>query len=419
MPPTTGLPMPHTRRLLDLAAAAGFRALGRTAPNPLVGAVIARHGSAHEPPKILGIGHHRVFGGLHAEREAIIDCARRGHDPAGATLYVTLEPCAHTGKQPPCVEAVVQAGIARVVYARSDPGVVSGGGARLLCARGVEAGLSLESPRATHLSDPFVKSTMTRTPWVIAKWAQTIDGRAATREGHSQWISSPAARRRVHHLRGMVDAVLTGVGTVLADDPLLTPRLASAPRRVPVRVVVDPSLKTPEDSRLICTARDVPVMIACSRAAVEGPASEKAESLRRLGVQLILLPAAPMVPRDDVPARDDRGSDRAGTTEASAGLDLQQLLRVLHDEHGAAMVLVESGPRLLGSLLDRSLVDEAIAFVAPMVLADDEALPIALGRRAARLDQAVPFSLVKAARVGPDVMLWYRRPFRADLDAVR
>lgn len=369
---------------LDLAARLAVRGIGKVEPNPPVGCVIARG------DRVIGAGHHRVFGGPHAEREALADCARRGLSPAGATMYVTLEPCRHTGKQPPCTDAIIDAGIARVVYARADPGEQSGGGARVLREAGVEAVRTDTSENALSLTDPFVRTLRERRPWVIAKWAQTLDGRIATRTGESKWISGPRSRARVHTLRGRVDAILTGLGTVLADDPLLTARGPRAPRRTARRIVVDPDLDLPAGCRLVRTARQTPTLAACSKSLTTADiAADRRARLEAAGVEII-----------GVPERDDR--------PGSLRLDL--LLAALHERSGVRTLMVESGAILLGAMLDADLVDEARVYIAPLVLGDEHALAAARGRVSDRLDQGTRMRLCHARRVDNDVELIYRRP---------
>jgi diaminohydroxyphosphoribosylaminopyrimidine deaminase/5-amino-6-(5-phosphoribosylamino)uracil reductase len=358
------------RRFLDRAARAAWRACGHAEPNPLVGCVVARG------DQVIGIGHHRRFGDLHAEREALADCLRRGHNPRGATLYCTLEPCRHTGKQPPCTDAVRQAGIALVVYARRDPGAESGGGGTLLCGSGVPAVCSHASVLATRLSDPFVHRVTTGRAWVTAKWAQTVDGRIATRTGQSQWITGPTMRRRVHRLRARADAVLVGMGTVAADDPMLTARGVPV-RRAATRVILDTHGRLPDDAAVARTAAEHPTLVVTASGR-------------------------------DFPAPID--VLRVGTAGGGAGgVDLGEAMTRLWQERGIGAVLVEAGPRVLGSLLDSDLVDEAFVHIAPMVLADAEALPAAVGRAAASLTDARRFTLVRAGARGGDVELWYRR----------
>ncbi|MBC7833652.1 MAG: bifunctional diaminohydroxyphosphoribosylaminopyrimidine deaminase/5-amino-6-(5-phosphoribosylamino)uracil reductase RibD, partial [Phycisphaerales bacterium] len=263
------------KRFLDLAARAALRAAGHVEPNPMVGAVIVKEG------KPIGIGHHLRFGGPHAEPLALADCASRGHDPRGGTLYVTLEPCSGYGKQPPCTLAVLGAGIKEVVFARADPNPLKAGGAAQLESLGVKSRLSPASPLASSLSDAFVTRLHHGRPLVIAKWAQTIDGRVATRAGDSKWISSSASRCAVHRLRARVDVVLTGSGTIIADDPMLTGRDIYLARRRAVRVIVDSTLRTPLESQIIRTALSIaewPVWVYCAARVLESP-----EGLARAG----------------------------------------------------------------------------------------------------------------------------------------
>lgn len=366
---TTDLDTPTAKRMLDMAARAAWRALGDTGPNPMVGCVIARAG------EVLGIGHHRRFGSLHAEREALAACARRGTDPRGATLYCTLEPCRHHGKQPPCTDAVIAAGIARVVYARRDPGDESGGGADLLDRAGIGTLCSQTSVLATRLSDPFVHRVRTGRPWVVAKWAQTIDGRIATRTGESQWITGPLMRSRVHRTRARVDAVLVGLGTVLADDPMLTARGVRRVRRTATRLILDTKGGLPKDAAVVRTADQPPTVVITASKHGYPP-----------GVGVIRV------------------------AEGPGGVDLHAGLGRLWTELGIASVMVEAGPRVLGSMLQAGLIDEAFVHVAPMLLGDREAMSCAVGRDAPRLSDAIRFGLVRAKPLAGDLELWYRRP---------
>ncbi|MCC6678580.1 MAG: bifunctional diaminohydroxyphosphoribosylaminopyrimidine deaminase/5-amino-6-(5-phosphoribosylamino)uracil reductase RibD [Phycisphaerales bacterium] len=376
--------MDEAIRMMDLAARAASRGAGHVEPNPMVGAVIVRSG------RIIGIGHHRRFGGPHAEREAIQDCLRRGADPRGSTIYVTLEPCSHWGKQPPCVDALLEAGISRVVMARRDPNPVSGGGLEKLAAAGVAVETCEGSVAATQLSAPFIRRITSGLPWVIAKWAQTIDGRIATRTGESKWISGERSRARVHRLRSRVDAILTGVGTVLADDPLMTARRANGDprkvRRVARRIVADTDLDLPLDTALVRSARSVPVLIACAKElATAAITADRRAKLEAAGVEI------------------------AGVRAGAVGVDLEELLRLLVSRFDVTNVLVEAGPGLLGSLMEAGLVDEAIVYVAPMLLGDELARSVATGRVAESLSAGRRFVLWRVRRLGNDVELTYRR----------
>lgn len=366
--------------MLDLAARLAMRAAGYVEPNPMVGAVIVRGGV------ILGMGHHRKYGGLHAEREALADCRRRGNDPRGATVYVTLEPCRHFGKQPPCTDALIEAGIARVICARPDPGQESGGGAAILAAAGIPCEFTQASTLATRLSDPFVKRVTTGLPWVTAKWAQTIDGKIATRSGESRWISGPLLRRRVHRLRARVDVIMVGAGTVRTDDPSLTARDIHL-RRTARRVIITTKWDLPIDAKVLRTARQAPTTV------IGPPAPHRsgraATDLSALGVDCLI------------------AQDAAG---GAPGVDLSAMLKLLVEKYNCTNVLVEGGSSLLGSLIDADLVDEAIVHVAPMVLGDHHAMSAAAGREKSALSQAKRLTLGRVKRLGDELELVYRRP---------
>ncbi len=357
------------KAFLDLAARVATRAFGWTEPNPMVGAVLVKD------ERIIGVGHHRHFGGLHAERDALLACRENGVDPRGATLYCTLEPCGHHGKQPPCTDAVIEAGIARVVIASRDPHGVSSGGWELLESAGISVSQSDASVNAVRLSQPFLHRLSTGTPWVIAKWAQTIDGRIATRAGESQWISNARCRARVHRLRAKVDAVLVGVGTAIADDPMLNARDCRSVRRTAKRVVIDTHGRLPLDSRLVRSAGEIPTVVYTQNPIAFAGTEVRAELAT---------------------VRDGR-------------IDLRSCLEHLHTVHGVSSVLSESGPTLLGSLLEENLVHEAVVHMAPGVLGDELARPVAVGREAPALAQMRRFALVRTKPIGDDVELWYRQ----------
>src|SRR5919205_3455696 len=246
----------HLQRTLELAA----RARGRTSPNPLVGAVVVKSG------RVIGEGFHAAAGEPHAEREALAACTE---DPAGSTMYVSLEPCCHDGRTPPCTDAIVAAGIARVVVGSDDPTAkASGRGLGILRDEGIDVQTIDGDIRhaARLLNQPFRKHARTGRPLVIFKSAMTLDGKVATRTGDSQWISGEASRARAHRWRAESDAVAVGIGTALMDDPRLTARVEGVARQ-PRRVVFDSEARLPLDSRLVQGAADVPLIVVCSRAA--------------------------------------------------------------------------------------------------------------------------------------------------------
>lgn len=369
------------RAYLNLAARHALRGLGRVEPNPMVGCVLVRDGS------ILAVGHHRRFGGLHAERDALAACKAKGVDPAGATAFVTLEPCNGHGKQPPCVDALLEAKIARVVYARPDPTPAKGGGAARLRSHGVECTECHDSRLANSLLDPFMKRLETGLPWVIAKWAQTIDGRVATRTGESKWISGDRSRLRVHRLRGRVDAILTGIGTVLADDPMLTARLPHAPRRNAIRVVADTDLDIPLTANLVRTAREAPTIVACAAELLSAAiTADKRAALELQGVRLLGVP----------------------TNTNGRGIDLIALLGALRADCGVSTLMLESGPSLLGAMLEHDLIDEAVVYVAPLLLGDEFARAAATGRVADSLSAGKRLRLSRVKPLDGDVELTYR-----------
>ena len=370
----------EAKNILDLAARIASRAVGYAEPNPLVGCVLVRDG------RIIGMGHHRVYGHEHAEVNALADCAARGERSEGCTAYVTLEPCNFSGKQPPCVDALLAAGVARVVCARRDPHPKGQGGAERLMSAGVQFDWSDASPNAIRCSDAFVKRVTTGLPWTIVKWAQTIDGRVATRTGESKWISCERSRRRVHRLRARVDAIVTAVGTLLADDPVLTARAGWKRRRVARRVVVDPALEIQEHAMIVRTINEAPLTIYCADDALARQ-QRKVATLTAMGVEIIGV-----------------GSESG---EGEVGVD--GVLRHLVQVHQATNVLIEAGPGLLGRLFEHDLVDEAHVYVAPMLLGDEQAKPAARGRVAERLTDAKRFTLERVKRIEDDVLMVYRR----------
>lgn len=344
-----GSPEAVMRRAIELAR----RGEGHVEPNPMVGAVVV-----DDALRLIAEGWHEQFGGPHAEVHAL----RRAGDLArGATLFCTLEPCAHQGKTPPCTEAVLAAGVAKVVIGSHDPfPQVNGRG----IARLRQAGVSVETGLLDHdvrqLNAPFRKLIQHGQPWVHAKWAMTLDGRIASRTGASQWISNALSRGRVHDLRGRMDAILVGVGTALADDPLLTARPPGP--RTAMRVVLDSHARLPLDSQLVRTAREGRVLVATT----EQAPSARRSSLAAEGVEVLVLPNTT---RAGAPGRGGPDEGR---------VDLQALLQALGARR-MTNVLVEGGGGLLGALHDQRLIDEVHVFVAPRLLGGAAALSPVLG----------------------------------------
>ncbi|MBA3312640.1 MAG: bifunctional diaminohydroxyphosphoribosylaminopyrimidine deaminase/5-amino-6-(5-phosphoribosylamino)uracil reductase RibD [Planctomycetaceae bacterium] len=320
------------RHALVIAA----QGIGHVEPNPAVGSVLVDRGL-----NLIAEGFHQHFGGPHAEANAL---AAAGDKARGATLFVTLEPCCHHGKTPPCSRALITAGVERVVVAMQDPAPhVAGGGIAELRAAGIDVEVGLCEPEARRLVAPFVTLVTLGRPFVHAKWAMTLDGKIATRTGHSKWISNRGSRELVHRLRGRMDAIIVGAGTALADDPLLTARPPGP--RTPTRIVVDARGVLPIESQLARTATESPVLLATTAAADEATL----DALRQKGVESILLPS-----------REGRG-------------DLSALLAEL-GRRRMTNVLIEGGGALLGSFFDAQLIDEVHVFMAPKLVGGSAAV---------------------------------------------
>ena len=391
------------REMLDLAARLAVRAAGRVEPNPLVGCVIVGRAEAGEKrsarERIIGMGHHRVNGGPHAEAEALTDARRRGRETTGATVYVTLEPCGGMGRQPPCAEALIAAKVGEVVIARRDEHPKGKDAAKRLEAAGIRVRFTDASLNATRVGEPFARRLATGRPWVIAKWAQTIDGRIATRTGASKWISSERSRLAVHRLRGRVDAILTGIGTARADDPELIARGVSR-RRVARRVVIDPRLSLASSSRLAGSIERAPLTVLSTATAMDAAVGRVAE-LERAGAEVV---AARTVSADKMDERCTGERDGEGVE-----IDLAAALAWLARERGVATLLVEAGPGTLGRLACADLIDEYHVYIAPLLMADGEACPAMSGGVTETLTGARRLELVSSRVVGPDVRLVFRR----------
>ena len=367
----TELQEAHMRRALELAE--GGR--GRVSPNPLVGAVLARD------EEVIGEGFHAELGGLHAERAAIEDCRARGNDPAGAALYVTLEPCAHTGRQPPCTEAILEAEIARVVYASEDPTEKAAGrGPGILRDEGTEVELAegAEATLARLLNQPFRKRARTGRPLVTYKAAMSLDGRVAAPSGDSRWISTAESRELVHRWRADCDAVAVGIGTALADDPLLTARTEDAERQ-PIRVVFDSQARLPLDSALVNSLDEAPLFVVCSP---EAPSARR-DALAAAGAEMIAAP----------------GRDRA--SRLSAALD-ELSRREIQD------MLLEGGPTLAGALFDAGEIDAMKLFIAPLVVGAAEARAVLEGEGARRIAEGLRPLATTYEPIGEDLLITSR-----------
>jgi diaminohydroxyphosphoribosylaminopyrimidine deaminase/5-amino-6-(5-phosphoribosylamino)uracil reductase len=356
---------------MSLALAEAVKGLGRTHPNPAVGAVIVKGG------KVIATGYHARLGAPHAEAAAL---KAAGAKAKGATLYSTLEPCNHQGRTPPCSDAIIAAGVKRVVFASSDPNpLVNGKGLRKLRAAGLEVTPHVLREAADALNMPFLKAMRTGLPWVTAKAAITLDGKLATQTGQSKWITSEASRRVSHHLRDVVDVVVVGASTVVADDPLLTTRIPDrSSTRNPTRLVLDPHLRTRPRSKIYDTKTARTIV-----ATLEPLDSKPAKALLKKGVVV-------------------------WSVEGGQGrIALEPLLRRLVKE-GALHVFVEGGAGVHQSFIESGLVDEFLVFIAPRLfghggLTWTGALDVTDPKDAYELEE------LTAERIGPDLMVTARR----------
>lgn len=353
----------YMHRALELAA----RAAGRTSPNPLVGALVVKDG------EIVGEGCHLCAGTPHAEVHALTDA---GEDARGATVYVTLEPCCHHGRTGPCADALIAAGVKKVVAAMTDPNPkVCGNGLARLRAAGIEVVEGVLACEAARQNEAFLKWVTTGMPFGIMKTAMTLDGKIATRSRQSKWITGPAARERVHHLRDACDAILVGVGTVLADDPELTARLPEGSGKSPLRVVADSTARTPLTAKVASDGL-APTIVAATAAAP----LQRVEALRAAGVEVLILPAAP------------------------AGVDLRSLWRIL-GERKITSVLVEGGSAVNAAALAANVIDKVYAFIAPKVFGGDTAPGPVGGTGADAVAEAIDLEDMSAEPVGEDILI--------------
>ena len=352
------------RQALKLA----LRGQGKTSPNPLVGAVLVRRG------KVVGMGFHKKAGGPHAE---IIALRQAGNKARGADLYVNLEPCCHTGKTPPCTDALLAAGLKRVFIGMRDPNpLVSGRGIWALKKGGIGVTTGILRNECKALNAAFLKFIQTGEPYVILKSALSLDGKIATRTGESKWITGPKARRKGHELRDGVDAILVGAGTVLKDNPFLTVRLGKSTSRHPVRVVIDRRHRIPLNANVFKNAQSQKVILVCGK---KLSASRK-QALSAQGIEILAV-------------RENR-----------SGVDLTHLMRKL-GERQITSVLIEAGGEINASALQTGIVDKIVFFVAPMIIGGNRALGPVGGRDIEKLENALRLKNMKVTPVGEDWMI--------------
>ena len=344
-------------KYMRMALRLAQKAQGKTSPNPTVGAVVVKKGL------IVGKGYHKRCGLPHAEVNALNDA---GHKARGSTLYVTLEPCDHFGRTPPCSDAIIKAGIKRVVIGMKDPNPLNNGrGIRKLNRAGIATSVGILADEARELNKPFIKFIAASLPYVTVKMAESLDGKIATKTGDSRWITGEDSRRYVRMLRSKVDAVMVGVNTVIKDDPALLSGISGT--REPARVIVDSDLKTPRNSKILATTDISPVYIATTKNAANG-----------LNILTV---------------KSDHGK-----------VDLKDLLKKL-GRMGIIHLLVEGGGELVASLIERKLVDEFLFFIAPKVIGGRDAVTPVEGNGIKRMDEALIFNKMKIRKFKRDILI--------------
>ena len=357
------------KRAIELAK----QGAGWTAPNPLVGAVVVKNG------RVIGEGYHRKYGELHAERNALAACTE---DPAGATLYVTLEPCCHYGKTPPCTEIIIEKKIAKVVIGSRDPNPkVAGKGARILREHGIEVVEDYMREACDALNPVFFHYITTKTPYVVLKFAMTLDGKIATRTGASKWITGEAARNHVHQLRGRYAGILAGIGTVLEDDPMLNCRIDGAHQ--PLRIILDSHLRIPMGSRLVRSAKEYPLLIVCNestRDREEG--TNRIQKLEEAGAKVWTLP------------------------EKNGHPDLNVLMQRLGEEK-IDSVLIEGGGTVNEAALKAHIVHRVYAYIAPKIFGGEDAKTPVEGSGIRLPQECAKLRLAKITVLLNDMLLEY------------
>ncbi|RLB43878.1 MAG: bifunctional diaminohydroxyphosphoribosylaminopyrimidine deaminase/5-amino-6-(5-phosphoribosylamino)uracil reductase RibD [Deltaproteobacteria bacterium] len=356
-------------RFMRMALTEARKGVGRTSPNPVVGAVIVRKG------EVIAKGYHKKVGGPHAEISAL---EKLGYKAEGCTLYVTLEPCNHYGRTPPCTVAIIRSGISRVVVGMKDPNPnVKGGGCKYLSAQGIEVKVGILEEECRRINESYIKYVQTGRPFVLLKCALTLDGWMATRTGHSKWITGSASRGFVHRLRQGADAVMVGVGTVIKDNPLLTARNGIKQSRQPLRVILDSNLRSPINARIFKTTNEGPVMVVVGSRCKDSP---KMDKLKKMGVEIVKSPM------------------RKGMVDLSALMDILGGKEIM-------TLMVEGGARLNHSLISGKLVDKFYIFLAPRLLRGGDGLPMCTGRGPARIDGGLPLRDLRLRKFDQDIMV--------------
>ncbi|MEL7497722.1 MAG: bifunctional diaminohydroxyphosphoribosylaminopyrimidine deaminase/5-amino-6-(5-phosphoribosylamino)uracil reductase RibD [Planctomycetota bacterium] len=368
--------MPAPEDWMRLAIELAKAGQGAVEPNPMVGCVIT-----HDNHRI-GQGWHETYGGPHAEVQALASVSSADRSRlTESTVYVTLEPCSHHGKTGPCSQALIDANVRRVIVAVKDPNPeVAGTGIEQLRQAGIEVKVGLLQSESQKLLSPYLKRRTTGLPWVIAKWAMTIDGKIATASGDSQWITNDQSRANVHRLRSRVDSIMVGIGTVISDDPMLNARLENqdTPMRIATRVVLDSQARTPLESKLVATCEQYPVLIAT----VDGADADRCEALRQKGCQLFSASSKSVLPRE--------------------------LLTSLCKQ-GATNVMIEGGGQVLGAFFDDDLVDEVQMYIGPKLIGDAAAISPVTGLVTNSINDADNFDIHSIEQFVDDICVTYRK----------
>jgi diaminohydroxyphosphoribosylaminopyrimidine deaminase/5-amino-6-(5-phosphoribosylamino)uracil reductase len=352
------------KRALELAE----KGIGYTNPNPLVGAVIVKEG------RIIGEGYHKLYGSNHAEINAFESATE---DVRGATMYITLEPCSHYGKTPPCAKAIVEKGIKKVVIGLKDPNpLVSGRGIKILQENGIEVVCGVLEEEGKKVNEVFLKYITTKTPFCIMKTAMTLDGKIATRSGDSKWITGELSREYVHRLRHRMSGIMVGIGTIIADDPMLNTRLSNQKGRDPVRIVIDSSAKIPLDAKVLNLDSEAITIIA----ATEKADKEKLKALIEKGAEIIISPIK------------------------NNGVDLNFLMKILA-ERKIDSILLEGGSKINYSAVKEGIVDKVNAFIAPKLIGGDAAKTPVGGEGIEFMKDAVSLCNIEIHRFENDIMI--------------
>jgi len=356
-------------KFMKAALGLARKGLGKASPNPAVGAVIVRKG------EIVAAGYHRKAGEAHAEVEALNQLGGKARQ--GDTLYVTLEPCNHYGRTPPCTQAILEKGVRKVVVGMRDPNPhVTGGGCDTLSGRGVEVITGVLEEECRRLNEWYVTYVTKGRPFVIAKSALTLDGWTATSTGHSRWVTNERSREWVHRLRNQVDGILVGVGTVMADDPLLNTRLRKGKGKDPVRIIVDTDLSIPVNARVFGHPAGAETLIAVS----EDVPTDRLRRIERRGVSFLLCP------------------------KKEGRIDLRALMDRL-GKRSITSVLLEGGATLMGAMIREKLVDKFCIFKAPKILGGSDGRPMALGKGPSKMDESIPLKDIRIRRFGEDLLI--------------